>query len=49
MNGIICSPDIRKAKSISIFKKLIVSKKRRNSLFFVYDPLGEKLLTCLRL
>ena len=41
--------DIRNAKSISIFKKLVVSKKHGNSLFSVYDPLGEKLLTRLRL
>ena len=41
--------DIRNAKSISIFKKLIVGKKDGNSLFFVYDSLGEKLLTRLRL
>ena len=41
--------DIRNAKSISIFKKLIVNKKHGNSLFSVYDPLCEKFLTCLRL
>ena len=41
--------DIRNAKSISILKKLIVSKKRGNSLLSVYDPLGEKFLTRLRL
>ena len=40
--------DIRNAKSISIFKKLIVSKKYGNSLFSVYDPLGEKFVTRLR-
>ena len=41
--------DIRDAKSISIFKNLIVSKKHGNSLFSVYDPLGEKFLARLRL
>ena len=41
--------DIRNAKSISILKKLIVSKKHGNSLLSVYDPLGEKFLTRLRL
>ena len=41
--------DIRNAKSISIFKKLIVSKKHGSSLFSVYDPLAEKFLTRLRL
>ena len=40
---------IRNAKSISIFNKLIVSKKHENSFFCVYDLLGEKFLTCLRL
>ena len=41
--------DIWNAKSISIFKKLIASKRRGNSLFSVHDPLGEKFLTRLRL
>ena len=40
--------DVRNAKSISIFQKLVLSKKYRNSLLSVYDPLGEKLLTRLR-
>ena len=40
--------DVRNAKSISIFKKLVLSKKYWNSLLSVYDPLGEKLLTRLR-
>ena len=41
--------DIRNAKSISVFKKLLLSKKMEILYFFVYDPLGEKLLTRLRL
>ena len=41
--------DIRNTKAISIFKKLILSKTYGNSSFSVYDPLGEKLLTRLRL
>ena len=41
--------DIRNAKSIRTFKKLIVSKKYGNSLFSVYNPFGEKFLTRLRL
>ena len=42
---------IRNAKSINIFKKSIVSKKnkKKNWLFCIYDPLGVKLLTRLRL
>lgn len=39
---------IRNAKSISIFKKLIPSKKHGNSLFFVCDLLGENLFSRLR-
>ena len=40
---------IRNAKSINIFKKSIVSEKKENWLFCIYDPLGVKLFTCLRL
>ena len=40
--------DIRNAKPISIFKKLIVSEKHRSSSFSVYDPLREKFIACLR-
>ena len=44
---------IRNAKLINIFKKSIVRerdrKKKENSLFCIYDPLGVKLLTRLRL
>ena len=38
---------IRNAKSINIFKKSIVSEKKENSLFCIYDPLGVKPLTRL--
>ena len=41
--------EIRNAKSINIFKKLIINEKKENSLFSIYDPLGVKLLTRLRL
>ena len=41
--------EIRNAKSINIFKKLILKEKKENSLFSIYDPLGVKLLTRLRL
>ena len=41
--------EIRNAKSINIFKNLIMNKKEEHSLFSVYDPLGIKLLTRLRL
>ena len=40
---------IKYAKSIHIFKKSIVSEKKENLLFGIYDPLGVKLLTRLRL
>ena len=41
--------DVRNAKSIHIFKKIILFEKKKYSLFFTYDPLGVKLLTRLRL
>ena len=41
--------EIRNAKSINIFKKLILKEKKEHSLFSIYDPLGVKLLTRLRL
>ena len=41
--------EIRISKSVSAFKKLIKCEKKENSLFSIYDPLGVKLLTRLRL
>ena len=41
--------NIRNAKSLSFFKRSIVSQEKENSLFSVYDPSGAKLLTRLRL
>ena len=41
--------EIRNSKSVSAFKKLIKCEKKENSLFSIYDPLGVKLLTRLRL
>ena len=41
--------ETRNAKSINIFKKLILKEKKENSLFSICDPLGVKLLTRLRL
>ena len=41
--------EIKNAKSINIFKKLILIKKKENSIFSICDPLGIKLLTRLRL
>ena len=40
---------IRNSKSVSALKKLIKCKKKENSIFAIYDPLGVKLLTHLRL
>ena len=40
--------EIKNAKSINIFKKLILIKKKENSIFSICDPLGVKLLTRLR-
>ena len=41
--------DIKNIKSLNIFKKLIISGKKKNPLFSVYDPLFVKLLMRLRL
>ena len=41
--------DIRNAKFINIFKKSIINEKKENSLFSIYNPLGVKCLTRLRL
>ena len=42
--------EIRNSKSVSAFKKLIKCKKeQKTSIFSIYDPLGVKLLTRLRL
>ena len=41
--------EIRNSKSLSAFKKLVTCEKKENSLFSIYDPLGVKLLTRLRL
>ena len=41
--------ETRNYKSVGAFKKLIKCKKKENSLFSIYDSLGVKLLTCLRL
>ena len=41
--------DTRNAKSINIFKILVLKEKKENSLFSICDPLGLKLLTHLRL
>ena len=42
--------EIRNSKSVSALKILIKSKKKKeNSIFSIYNPLGVKLLTRLRL
>ena len=40
--------EVRNAKSIKFFKKMIVTDNKENSVFSVYDPYGVKLLTRLR-
>ena len=40
---------VRNAKSLNIFKKMIVSENKEKSIFSIYDPLGVKLITRLRL
>ena len=41
--------EIRNSKSVTAYKKLIECEKKENSLFSIYDPLGVKFLTRLRL
>ena len=41
--------EIRNSKLVGAFKKLINAKKKKNLIFSIYDPLGVKLLTRLRL
>ena len=41
--------DIKNAISLNIFKKLIITEKKETPLFSVFDELGVKLLTRLRL
>ena len=41
--------EIRNSKSVGAFKKLIKCEKKENSVFSIYDPLGVKLFTRLRL
>ena len=41
--------EIMNAESINIFKKSSINEKQKNTLFSVYDPLGLKLLTRLKL
>ena len=38
-------PDVKNAKQINIFRKIIITAK--NSLFSIHNPGGVKLLTCL--
>ena len=47
MYGIISKPISGTLNQSAFFEKLIVSKKHRNSLFSLYDPLGEKLVSDL--
>ena len=41
--------EIRNAKQLGIFKKMIIAEKRENSIFPIHNPVGVKLLTRLRL
>ena len=42
-------PEFRNAKQIGVLKKLIITEKKKNSLFSIHNPVGVKLLTRLRL
>ena len=37
--------EIRNAKQLGIFKKMIIAEKRENSLFPIHNPVGVKLST----
>ena len=45
MNG----TTLRNAKQIGVFKKVIITEKKKNFLFSIHNPVGVKLLTLLRL
>ena len=49
MNGIILQLRLGMLSQLTFLKKSIINEKQENSLFSVYDPLGVKLLTRLRL
>ena len=42
-------PDVKNAKQINIFRKMIITAKKENSLFSIHNPGGVKLLTRPRL
>ena len=42
-------PEVRNAKQIGVFKKMIITEKKENSLFSIHNPVGVKLLTRFRL
>ena len=41
--------EVRNAKQISVFKKMIIRQKKENSFFSIHTPVGVKLLPRLRL
>ena len=41
--------EVRDAKQIGFFLKMTITKKKENSLFYIHNPVGVKLLTLLRL
>ena len=42
-------PEVRNAEQIGVFKKMITTEKKENSLFSIHNPVGVKLFTRLRL
>ena len=42
-------PEVRNAKQISVFKRIIITEKKENSVFSIDNPVGVKLLRRLRL
>ena len=42
-------PEVRNAKQIGVFKKIIITEKKKNFLFSIHNPVGVNLLTIFRL
>ena len=42
-------PEVRNAKQIGVFKKIIITEKKENFLFSIHNPVAVKLFTRLRI
>ena len=41
--------EVRNAKQMGVFKKVIITQEKENCFFPIHNPVGANLLTCLRL